>query len=137
MSWVTEIFGGSVGAITNSVADYFKARQEIKSKERIRTMELEDALQARKVQLISQGLTADMNWEMEFASQASSSWKDEYTLLVVSIPAIMAFIPAGAPMVAAGFDALGHTPLWYQGLLLSIFLATYGIRYWRRSQSDT
>jgi hypothetical protein len=34
-------------------------------------------------------------------------------------------------------DALNNTPLWYQIMFGSIFLATYGIRYWRRTQYDT
>jgi len=141
MSFLAKIFGDAAGGIVTGVTDYLKARQEIKSKERTRKLELEEAIQARKVQLISQGLTADMNWEMEFAKQAESSWKDEYTLLVVSVPAVLAFVKVpfidGPVIVTEGFQALAQTPLWYQGLLLSIFFATYGIRYWRRSQSDT
>lgn len=126
-----------LGNITTPVVEYFNTRQEIKSKEKIRQMELKDAIHQRQIELIREGLHADMNWEMEFAKQAASSWKDEYTLIVVSIPAILAFIPAGAPIVSDGFKALSETPMWYQGLLISLFLATVGIRYWRRSQSDT
>jgi hypothetical protein len=134
------LFSGVPGA----VATYFSERQKIKSTERLRKLELEDALHQRKVNLISQGLTADLNWEMEFARQAEGSHKDEYVLGVVSIPAILCFIPksfeewqGGAYYVAAGFQALQFTPLWYQIMLGSVFLATFGIRYWRRTQSDT
>lgn len=123
--------------ITDPVVSYFNTRQEIKSKEKIRQMELKDAIHQRQIDLIKEGLHADMNWEMQFAQQAASSWKDEYTLLVVSIPAILAFIPGCSQTVLDGFTALAQTPLWYQGLLISLFLATVGIRYWRRSQSDT
>lgn len=133
-----------VGVLTGPIAGYFTERAKIKSAEKMRQMELEDALQKRKIELISQGLTADMNWEMEFAQQARSSWKDEYVLLIVSIPAWLGFIPedfsewkGGAFYVENGFHALNSTPVWYQVLLVSIFFATYGIRYWRRTQSDT
>lgn len=132
-----QMLGGAVTPLAQTAADYFKARQELKSKERMRKLELEEAIQKRKIELISQGLTADMNWEMEFARQAEGSWKDEYTLGVVSIPAVMAFVPGGAEIVHRGFEALDKTPTWYQILLVSIFFATYGIRYWRRTQSDT
>jgi hypothetical protein len=123
--------------ITDPVVQYFNTRQEIKSREKLRKLELQDAIHQRQVDLIKEGLHADMNWEMEFAKQASSSWKDEYTLLVVSIPAILAFVPGCAPVVLEGFAALAQTPVWYQGLLITLFLATVGIRYWRRNQSDT
>ena len=141
MNIFAKLLGGAIAPLAQTAAEYFKARQELKSKERIRKLELEDAIHQRKVDLIKEGLHADMNWEMEFAKQASSSWKDEYTLLVVSLPAVMAFVKTswlnGPVIVAEGFASLSETPLWYQTALLSLFLATVGIRYWRRSQSDT
>lgn len=136
-----DIIGTLLKNVTEPVVAYFNTRQELKSKERIRKEELKDALHQRQMDLAKQGLTADMNWEQTFAEQAQASWKDEYTLIVVSIPAILAFVKVpwldGPGIVTSGFAALSQTPLWYQGMLLSLFLATVGIRYWRRSQSDT
>jgi hypothetical protein len=135
------IVGTLLKSVTEPVVAYLNTRQELKSKERIRKLELQEAIHQRQVDLIKEGLHADMNWEMEFAKQASSTWKDEYTLIVVSIPAILAFIRIpgldGPGIVTHGFEALSATPGWYQIMLVSIFFATYGIRYWRRSQSDT
>lgn len=99
--------------------------------------ELNMAQLDRQIQLQREGLTADANWEMEFARQAASSWKDEYTLIVVSIPAVLSFVPGCDVYVARGFEALSKTPLWYQGMLITLFFATVGIRYWRRTQYDT
>lgn len=130
-----------LSGVTGPVADYFKARAEQKSRERIRQMELKDAIHTRQMELIKEGLHADMNWEMEFARQAASSWKDEYTLGVVSVPTLLAFVRTdwldGPAIVADGFKALSDTPMWYQTVLISLFLATVGIRWWRRSLSDT
>ena len=145
MALQLNIIGALLKNITDPVVSYFNTRQELKSKERIRKIELDDALHTRRVELIKQGLTADMNWEMEFAKQAVGSWKDEYTLIVVSIPAVLAFVKFetanyvfdGAAIVKAGFTALAETPLWYQTVLISLFLATVGIRWFRRTQSDT
>lgn len=130
--------------VPQALADVWKTRQELKYRAKERQLELDDALHKRKIELISQGLTADMNWEMEFARQAISSHKDEFVLGVVSIPAILCFIPkdfsdwqGGAFYVTEGFTALASTPMWYQIMLVSVYLATYGIRYWRRTQSDT
>ena len=141
MALPVNIIGALLKNITDPVVAYFNARQELKSKERIRKIELQDALHQRQIDLIKEGLHADMNWEMEFAKQASTSWKDEYTLLVVSIPAVLAFVRTpwmdGPEIVKAGFAALVATPAWYQLLLITMFFATVGIRYWRRTQSDT
>jgi len=134
MSWTPmDIIGG----VLKPIGDFFNRRQEIKAVEHQNEVDLLKAQGERQAKLMSDGLTADMNWEMEFAKQAASSWKDEYELLVVSIPAVLCFVPGGAPIVAAGFVALQQTPAWYQFLLITIFLANYGVRYWRKSQSDT
>jgi hypothetical protein len=85
-----------------------------------------------------------MSWEQTFAEQALTSWKDEYALGVVSIPAILCFIPkdfsdwqGGAYYVTEGFAALSGTPWWYQVLLCTMFAHTIGVRWWRRNQYDT
>jgi len=137
MAGVVDVIRGVAGAIAAPVVDYLKTRQQLKHEERRQKAEYAEAVHQRKIELVKAGLTADMNWEMEFARQAETSWKDEYTLIVVSIPAIMAFVPGLTKYVTAGFGALALTPGWYQLMLVTLFFATVGIRYWRRSQSDT
>lgn len=131
------IWSDIITGITGPVADYFKTRQENKTRENIRKMELADALQQRQISLISQGLTADMNWEMAFANQAATSWKDEFELLVLTIPLVMCFVPGLSQYVLDGFKVLAQCPQWFLFLVISIYLANYGIRYWRKTQSDT
>lgn len=132
-----DFLGKLAGGVTQPVTTMITRRAELSLERHKATLEIIKAQGDRQAKLLSEGLAADANWEMEFARQAQGSWKDEYTLLVVSVPAVMAFIPKYSVYVAQGFDALAKTPVWYQVALLSIFLATYGIRYWRRSQSDT
>lgn len=134
MSWLKALLGKG---IVEPIASYMNRRQELKQARFEAKLAAEKAKGERMAELYKLGLTADMNWEMEFARQAENSWKDEYTLLVVSAPAIMCFIPGCAQYVAAGFAALQQTPGWYQLVFISLFLATVGIRYWRRSQYDT
>jgi hypothetical protein len=138
------IWGELVKGTIGKIPEYFTRRLEIKaqklqmeSQERIKIHELKMAQADRQIELQKQGLTADANWEMEFAKQAASSWKDEYTLIVVSIPAVLCFIPGGAKVVLDGFKALSQAPVWYQVMLITLFFATVGIRYWRRTQYDT
>jgi hypothetical protein len=140
MSWWKSI----TGAVLEPVGKWATAREERKalesqmaSQERVKMHELKMAQYDRQIELKKSGLEADAAWEMEFARQAASSWKDEYTLIVISIPAIGCFIPGMDVVVARGFEALSRTPLWYQGVFISLFLATVGIRYYRRQQSDT
>ena len=124
-----------LAGIPQAAADFFKTRLERKSAERIRQMELDDAVHARRVELIKQGLAADATWEVE--QIRNSGWKDEWVLGVISIPLVLCFIPGASGYVLAGFEVLQRTPDWYQWLVLLIFTAVYGIRIWRRQQSDT
>ena len=136
--------GDIVGGILKPVGSYFEKREERKAlKDQhaaellMKEHEVKLAMYNRQIELKSQGLEADANWEMEFARQAATSWKDEYVLIAMSIPVIMCFIPGCDVYVAKGFEALSKTPAWYQGAFLAIFLATYGIRVWRKTQYDT
>lgn len=127
--------------LVEPVAQYYQRKMEIKHARFEAQLKFEQAKGDRQAQLIREGLAADANWEMEFARQAANSWKDEYTLLVVSIPAVLAFARTrwfdGPQIVADGFAALSATPAWYQILLCTMFGATVGVRWWRRTQSDT
>lgn len=126
-----------LSSVFKPIGDYFNRRQEIKAVEHQNEVDLLKAQGERQAALAQQGLTADAAWEMEFARQAATSWKDEYELIVVSIPTVMCFVPGWDTYVMKGFEALGKTPAWFQFLLVTIFLANYGIRSWRKTQSDT
>lgn len=126
-----------LGKIPEILGTYITRRMEIKAEDRQQERAIKKALVERQIELISQGLHADMQWELEMAKQAASSWKDEYVLILLSIPAVLCFIPGGAVYVSQGFDAISKMPAWYQISFVSVLLATYGIRWWRRSQYDT
>ncbi len=137
-------WGDILGGLFKPIGEWAGKREERKAlesqmsaQERMKKHELEMAHMERQIRLAEQGLAADASWEMEFAKQAQSSWKDEYTLLVVSIPLVMAFIPGAAEYVHAGFKAFAETPLWYQVMVQTLFYASVGIRLWRRTQYDT
>ena len=82
------------------------------------------------MEMVQRGQEIDNSWELEQIK--NSGWKDEFVLLLLSIPLVMSFIPQMQPYVVDGFAALSTTPDWYQWLILSVFAAIYGIRIWRR-----
>lgn len=131
MSIISKIFAGPV----TLVAEIYKRRMEIKAEDRAAERQIKAAQLQRQVELIQQGLAADATWELEQIK--SAGWKDEYVLIVLSIPLIMCFVPGLVTYVTLGFAALSATPQWYQWLLMMVFAAVYGIRLWRRNQSDT
>jgi len=57
----------------------------------------------------------DIAWEN--LSIDKSGWKDEYFTIVLSIPAILCFVPGMVEYVVAGFNALRGCPDFYQWML--------------------
>lgn len=57
-----------------------------------------------------------------------SGWKDEFVVLIWSMPAIMAFVPGLQEYSEVGFANLAQAPEWYIVGWVSISLAIYGIK---------
>jgi hypothetical protein len=127
-----DVIGSILKGTVGEVGAFFTRRMEVKAQTHIKELELEQAIHERKLDLIKQGLVADEQWE---ALQISNSgWKDEWILILLSVPLIFVFVPATTGYVLAGFLALEQTPDWYRWLIMLIFTAIYGIRIWRRQK---
>ena len=75
--------------------------------------------------------TAKYDMDLASLSDMRFSWKDEYLVILLSIPFIMAFIPYLAPYALAGFAVVDTMPGWYQWAFTGIIAATFGIRTWK------
>ena len=72
--------------------------------------------------------TGELEWDLEMARGSQSSWKDEWLVILFSIPLILAFIPGREEVVANGFQQLEQMPEWYQYSLGVIVAASFGVR---------
>ena len=72
--------------------------------------------------------TGEIDWDLEMAKGSHSSWKDEWLVILFSIPLILAFIPGMEGIVANGFQQLEQMPQWYQYSLGVIVAASFGVR---------
>ena len=72
--------------------------------------------------------TGELEWDLEMARGSQSSWKDEWLVILFSIPLILAFIPGTEEVVANGFQQLEQMPEWYQYSLGVIVAASFGVR---------
>lgn len=124
------ILGNIVGSLGGKVVDAVSARSERKHQEKVRAIELEEVKHKTKLEMAVRGQEMDNSWELE--QIRNSGWKDEFVLILLSIPLILCFHPETVMYVELGFAALDKTPDWYQWLILAVFAAIYGIRIWRR-----
>jgi hypothetical protein len=75
---------------------------------------------------------AKANMDLSAMDNMRFSWKDEYLVILLTMPLIACFIPGLADYVAAGFDILKYnTPDWYKWALSGMIAATFGLRTWK------
>jgi hypothetical protein len=72
--------------------------------------------------------TGEIDWDLEMARGSQSSWKDEWLVILFSVPLILSFIPGMEGVVANGFEQLDKMPQWYQYSLGVIVAASFGVR---------
>ena len=71
---------------------------------------------------------AEIDWDLEAIKGSASSWKDEWLVILFSVPLILAFIPGMEGIVEQGFAQLEAMPDWYQYSLGVIVAASFGVR---------
>ena len=79
-------------------------------------------------------LKTDADWEARMADASAHSWKDEWFTILLSLPII--FVGYGVAMddmtvierVHRAFEVLATLPEWFQFLLYTAVLASFGIK---------
>ena len=110
LAGLTQILG-SVGSLATSYMDGKVQTQKIKA------------------EIQKKQLTGEIDWDLEAIKATQNSWKDEYILILYSIPLVLAFCgESGRQIVTNGFQALEAMPLYYQVSLGGIVSASIGFR---------
>jgi len=127
--WDT-IISKLIGTLPETVVDYYKEKKKLEQEVELEKLRGKAEWERQKTMRASESEGRDADWELE--SIRNSGWKDEWVLVLLSIPLIFVFIPWTQPTVLEGFAALETTPDWYRWLIMIIFTAIFGIRVWRR-----
>lgn len=120
MGILSKVLGGLAGP----AIDYFKERQRLKAEAKARKDELDAAV--HKVRLEHIGKAQDYEQAWNLAQIQNSGWKDEWFTVLLSIPAIFAFLPSAVPHIQAGFIALNSMPGWYKAAFGVAVSAAFG-----------
>ena len=72
--------------------------------------------------------TGEIDWDLAAVKGSQNSWKDEWLVILFSVPLILAFIPGMEDVVRNGFEQLNKMPEWYQYTLGVIVAASFGVR---------
>ena len=81
-----------------------------------------------KTKLREQQIAGEVTWEASAVDQMKGSWKDEFVLLALMLPAILVFVPGMTEHVERGFEALHKLPEYYKHLLYLSCSVSMGVR---------
>lgn len=113
-----------IGPISNIASTWLEGKVEEKkaqSATKVAKAQAEAVVMQKKA-------TGEIDWDLEMARGSQSSWKDEWLVILFSIPLILAFIPGMEEVVANGFLQLEMMPEWYQYSVGVIVAASFGVR---------
>jgi len=113
-----------LGPVANLAGSYLQGKADKNSAE----AELKLTEAKAKAQILLSEKTSVADWERIMAQNSGSSWKDEWFVIVLSIPLILCFIPGMEGVVHHGFQQLQQAPDWYFYSLLTAISASFGVR---------
>ena len=114
-----------IGPIANLAGSWLQGKADKTAAEA--KLKLTEAETKSKILLSEKTSVAD--WERIMAQGTQSSWKDEYLVLLFSIPLVLSFCGEfGRSAVANGFAALEAMPDWYQYTLGVIVASSFAVR---------
>ena len=109
-----------LGGVADGVKGFVETRK-LKGEVKIAQIQAEK----RKNEDIAAG---KIQWEQSAVDQMKGSWKDEFVLLALMIPAICAFLPFMQPHIERGFEILSGLPEYYRHLLYLACSVSLGVR---------
>jgi hypothetical protein len=114
-----------IGPLTELAGGWLKGKADKQVAEsRIKLAEAES-----KAAIMLSKETSVADWERIMAQGTQASWKDEYLVLLFSVPLILCFTGEwGRTAVAEGFAALEVMPEWYQYTLGVIVASSFAVR---------
>ena len=109
-----------LGVVTDSVKGFIQTKK-LKGEVKIAQIAAE---KKRNEDIVS----GKVKWEQSAIDQMKGSWKDEFVLLALMIPAICSFLPFMQPHIERGFEILSTLPEYYTHLLYLACSVSLGVR---------
>ena len=110
------------------ISDYFKDKSEIKKVQ----VEADKLLIMAEAKSKAKRLEreAEMDYDLDKIAMIAmdKSWKDEFLLILFSIPIAMCFFPEYRQYVEDGFKTLNIIPEWFIYIYVAMIVVIYGLR---------
>ena len=113
-----------IGPIANLAGSWMESKVE-----KVKADGQAKVAQAKAKAVVAEKVAAgEVAWEKSMADATDGSWKDEFALIVLLLPAILVFIPSMTEYVRSGFEVLNTLPDWYQYRLFIAVSSSFGIK---------
>lgn len=128
---------GFLTTIFSPISSMVNTWQNNRAKKQARKDKIAEAQTDAQCTIITKQASGDVDYDIEAQRQMQYSWKDEYLVIIMSLPFIASFIPKIQDYVAVGWTYISAAPDWYQWAFLGIISATFGLRGWMRHKQTT
>ena len=115
-----------LSGLVSPVVEMVKGWQARKAAKLESDLAISEAKTASICKRLETQLAADIAWEN--TSINNSGWKDEWFTLLLSIPAVLCFVPGMVGYVKDGFLALEKCPEWYRYAFLVAVASSFGYK---------
>ena len=125
------MIGGLVtlgSAIVSGISGYFKDKNEIKKVQVEADKLLIMAEAESKAKRLEREAEQDYDLDKIAMIAMDKSWKDEFLLILFSIPIAMCFFPEYRQYVEDGFKTLNIIPEWFMYIYVCMIVVIYGLR---------
>ena len=113
-----------IGPVAKIASTWMEGR--VKKAEAVTRMKVAKA--EAEANIMEKKAAGEIDWDLEAIRGARNSWKDEWLVILFSIPLILAFVPNMELVVLNGFEVLEQMPEWYQYSLGVIVASSFGVR---------
>ena len=115
-------------AIVSGISGYFKDKNEIKKVQVEADKLLIMAEAESKAKRLEREAEQDYDLDKISMMAMEKSWKDEFLLILFSIPIAMCFFPDYRQYVEDGFKTLNIIPEWFMYIYVAMIVVIYGLR---------
>jgi|TARA_R110002051_G_scaffold69931_1_gene125749 hypothetical protein len=117
-----------IGPLISAVSSIGGSWMENKLQETKANSQVKIAKAEAEAEVHKKVATGEIEWEKTMAKASGDSWKDEYLVVVLTVPAILVFVPGMEDLIQRGFIVLDTLPDWYQNALMIAISASFGIK---------
>ena len=108
-----------IGVASNAVSGFIETKK-LKQEAKVTKIKAD-------TKLMQDQIAGKVAWEQSAVDQMKGSWKDELSLIVLLLPAVLIFTPF-QEHIHRGFVALQDLPSYYHNLLYIAISASFGMK---------